>query len=341
MYFSNQPKEFRNIILKELGFQPTKKKNYILYENKFHPEYGFYRLYERTGFYDFGVADYTIPQGFEIQFNNSNPILRLGIVYDGITSYQLEKQPVSSFMPSTFLVFEKGICGKQLWKKGQHFYGAEITIYPAFFEELSNRFSNFSIFNYFIENQTYYYLPSDILPIVSRMIHLDQTDSLNALHLEAAVLECMGAIKETETPDGQNGFSRQINYGSVTIGKKKKLNFTEEDFKSIQKAHDILTEQFIHPPTIEALSRQLLINSQKLKAGFSYYYHMTIGEYTASLKMSLAAVLLCTTEKSVAEIAHEVGYDYSASFIKKFQKTYSCTPLKYRMREKKPPYKSQ
>ncbi len=103
----------------------------------------------------------------------------------------------------------------------------------------------------------------------------------------------------------------------------------------MQKAHDILTEQFVNPPTIEALSWQLKMNSQKLKAGFSYYYHMTIGEYIAALKMSLAATLLCTTELSIAEIAHEVGYGYTSNFSKKFQQTYSCTPLKYRMRERK------
>lgn len=338
MYFSNSPEKFRNIILKELGFQPTKRNNYILYTNKSHPEYGFYHFYERKGFYEFGVADYTVPHGFEIRFDNSDPILRFGIVYDGTTRYQLEKQPVSSFMPSTFLVLEKNIRGKQLWKSGQHFHGAEVTIYPAFFEELSYKFSNFSISDYFIENHTYYYLPSNILPILSRLIHLDQTDSLNALHLEAAILECIGAIKATETSDEQNGFSRQIDYGSVSIGEKRKLNFTSEDFRGIQRAHDILTEQFVTPPTIDALSKQLLINPQKLKAGFSYYYHMTIGEYTTSLKMSLAAILLCTTEKSVAEIALEVGYSYPANFIKKFQKTYSCTPLKYRFREKRPPH---
>ena len=79
-------------------------------------------------------------------------------------------------------------------------------------------------------------------------------------------------------------FSRQINYGSVTIGKKRRIVFSAHDFKTVQKAHDILTEQFVNPPTIEALSWQLKMNSQKLKAGFSYYYHMTIGEYIAALK---------------------------------------------------------
>ena len=82
------------------------------------------------------------------------------------------------------------------------------------------------------------------------------------------------------------------------------------------------------------LSKELLISTQKLKAGFSHFYHMTIGEFSTSLKMSTSATLLCTTDLSVAEIAKQVGYTYPSNFIKKFQQTYSCTPLKYRERER-------
>lgn len=335
MYFSDSPKQFRSILLKELHFHAINQENYICYQNPEFPEDGFYHLYQREGFYDFGIANYTIDHAFSIQFNNTEPILRFGIVYDGVTRFQLEHQSVSSFMPSPFLVLEKEIRGKQTWRAGQHFHGAEITLYPAFFEKLAGQFSDFHPLDYFIENHTYHYLPADIMTVLYRILYLDEVDSLNALHLEAAMLECMGAIKEYGKANGQNAFSEQIDYGSVEIGRERKLRFTAEDFKTIQKAHDILTEQFANPPTIEALSRELLINPQKLKAGFLYYYHITIGEYAASLKMALAATLLCTTDKSVAEIAAEVGYGYSANFSKKFRQTYSCTPLKYRMREKR------
>lgn len=335
MYCSSNSFQFRTIVLEQLGFQPIKKANCLLYQNPEFPKSGSYRLYQREGFYDFGIADYTVQKAFGIQFDHSNPLLRFGIVYDGTTRFQLEHQPVSSFMPSAFLVLEKEIKGKQVWIPGQHFQGAEITIYPNFFEEIQMRFSNFSILEYFLENHTYYYLPSEVFPVLYRMIHKDKMDCLNYLHLEAAILECLAVIKESGSPSGQNAFSRQINYGSVTIGKKRRIVFSAHDFKTVQKAHDILTEQFVNPPTIEALSWQLKMNSQKLKAGFSYYYHMTIGEYIAALKMSLAATLLCTTELSIAEIAHEVGYGYTSNFSKKFQQTYSCTPLKYRMRERK------
>lgn len=336
MYYSDNPIQFRNIVLNELGYKAQERENYILYQNSDSPENGYYRLYQRERYYDLGIADYSIDHAFAVQFDNPEPLLRLGIVHEGVTRFKLKGQQASSFMPSTFLVLEEGIRGKQVWERGQHFQGAEITVYPAFFEELSSRFKDFSILDYFIVNHTYHYLPADILPVLHRVIYLDQENLLNEFHLEAAILECIGVIKESGKPEGQNAFSRQVDYGGMKIGRDRKLSFSAQDFKTIQNIHELLTEQFAHPPTMEALGRQFLMNPQKIKAGFQHYYHMTASEYTSSLKMTMAASLLCTTEKSVAEIANEVGYRYPSNFIKKFCDTYSCTPLKYRKREKKP-----
>ncbi len=311
MYHSENPNEFRRIMLRELDFQAIEKENYTLYEN---PKNGFFHLYTKPGFYDFGIADYTIPRSFVVQFNTPEPFLRFGIVYEGKTRFQLERQPVSSFESSAFLVLERNLKGRQAWKPGDHFYGAEFTIYPAFLREIAVRFPDFNPLEQFSENHTKRYLPAEIMVILQRLLIRDEKDCLNGLLLEAAILECMGILLESERYQAQTSFSYQ------------------KDFQSIQRAHDILTEEFAHPPTIEALSRTLLINSQKLKSGFFEYYHMTIGEYTASLRMSHAANLLVTTEKSIAEIAKDAGYGYPSNFIKKFQKTYGCTPLKYRMR---------
>lgn len=329
MYYSTNPNEFRRIMMQQLGFRIEEKEYCTLYEN---PKTGFLRFYQRSGFYDLGIAEYTIPQAFVIQFDAPEPVLRFGIVFEGTTRFQLEHQPVSSFQPSSFLVWEENLKGRQAWKPGEHFYGAEFTIYPAFFEELALRFPDFNIRQYLLENHTYHYLPAEIMNILHQLLQKDREERLNGILLEAALLQCLGIMQNNRNRQTKNIHFHPVNYGTAVIGNNHKIVFKPDDLQSIEKAHDILTEQFTHPPTIEALSQMLLINPQKLKAGFSSYYHMTIGEYTASLKMSLAADLLCTTEKSVAEIASEVGYAYPANFIKKFRQTYRCTPLKYRMR---------
>jgi transcriptional regulator GlxA family with amidase domain len=74
----------------------------------------------------------------------------------------------------------------------------------------------------------------------------------------------------------------------------------------------------------------VFLNEQKLKAGFSKHYHMSIGEYTNHIRMAAAANLLSTTDLSIEDIASRVGYNYSANFSKMFKKTYGKTPLKFR-----------
>ena len=72
------------------------------------------------------------------------------------------------------------------------------------------------------------------------------------------------------------------------------------------------------------------LNEQKLKAGFSAKYHMSISEYTNSIRMTMAENLLSTTELSIDEISKQLGYNYSGNFVKMFKKTHGKTPLAFR-----------
>ena len=125
-------------------------------------------------------------------------------------------------------------------------------------------------------------------------------------------------------------FTNQINYGNINIGTDRIIKLTSSDIQAIQKAHDILGKNYCNPPTIVALSEMVFLNEQKLKAGFLKYYHMSIGEYSNHLKMTVAANLISTTDLSIEVIADKVGYNYSSNFAKMFKKTYGKTPLKFR-----------
>ena len=105
---------------------------------------------------------------------------------------------------------------------------------------------------------------------------------------------------------------------------------TFSDVTALQKAYNILTEEACNPPTIKSLSKRVFLNEQKLKAGFLLKYHMTINQYTTSIKMAMAENLLSTTDLSIDEISKIVGYNYSANFIKMFKKFHGRTPLAFR-----------
>lgn len=322
--------EFQNKVLDKITFSPHKMKDYVLYKNEDRPELGYFIKYSREGCYDFGIGDYTIPSNFSLSFSHDEELIRFGTVYTGETEFAIEDNPVSSFTPSSFFVAEKKLSGKQVWKKGQHFHGAEITIYKKYFEEIINpHFAQNIDFDSFITNYTYHYLPLEIAVIIQKLRSLSEVDKLTPLYLESKIMESV-AVLYNEISSPQNTFTNQINYGDIKIGKDRYVSLTSSDVNALQNAHDILTKEALNPPTIKGLSKMVFLNEQKLKAGFSAKYHMSIGQYTTSIRMAMAETLLSTTELSIDEIAKKVGYNHSGNFVKMFKKVHGKTPLAFR-----------
>ena len=185
-------------------------------------------------------------------------------------------------------------------------------------------------FHGFITNFTYHYLPIEVTAIIQNLRSRGEKGQLTSLYLESKILECIALIGAEIQSSPENVFTNQLNYGDIKIGKNRTVTLTSSDVNAIQKAHDILSKEFCNPPTINALSKMVFLNEQKLKAGFSARYHMSINQYTTSLKMSLAENLLFTTELSIDEIARKVGYNHSGNFIKMFKKVHGKTPLSFR-----------
>lgn len=324
-------KAFKIAILNLLSFEAYKNQHYTLYTNKNKPHLGHLISYARDGYYNLDIADYTIPKDFSISFNNPELLMRFGILHEGVTEFVIKNNPVDSFTPSSFFVMEKNLKGKQHWKKGQHLHGTELTIHDKYFHEIiMPHFPDLINLDSFIKNHTYTYLPLEIIKIIRQLQSLAFENALTSIYLESKVLECIAILVNELNNPNENAFINQINYGNIQIGKDRVIKLTSTDIHAIQKAHDIIEQNYNNPPDIKTLSKMVFLNEQKLKAGFSKQYHMTIGEYSNHMKMSVAANLLSTTDLSVEEIAFKVGYNYSANFSKMFKKTYGKTPLKFR-----------
>jgi len=322
--------EFKKAVLKHLEFDRYDTNSYTLYTNKNKPELGYLISYTRENYYNLGIADYTIPKDFSLSFDNPEHLIRFGLVYKGITEFRIGDNPPASFSPSSFFVMEQDLKGRQVWKRGQHYHGTEITIHERYFTEIIKpNFPDVIDLESLIKNYTYTYLPLEIADIVRKLQGLAYEDALNNIYLEAKILECIGILINEVRKHPENAFTNQINYGTIMIGSRS-LNLTSTDIRAIQKAHDIISEKYSSPPSIKALSKMVFLNEQKLKAGFTKHYHMTIGEYTNHVRMTIAANLLSTTDLSVDAISKKVGYDYSSNFSKMFNKIYGKTPLQFR-----------
>lgn len=102
------------------------------------------------------------------------------------------------------------------------------------------------------------------------------------------------------------------------------------DYQAILSAKQIITDHPERDLTIHSLSKEVFLNEQKLKLGFSLCYGVSIGAYLKSCRTTKASELLVHTDFSIEEVAHASGYTSSASFIKAFRQKYETTPLQFR-----------
>ncbi len=315
-----------------LSFSAKKQDGFTIYQNAARPEHGFIVRYSKRNYYDIFLGDYTIPEDFGITFNNPSVHMRFGMVYSGVTKFRLINEAVSSFTPSSFFVVENHPKGRQVWHKGQHFHGTEVTIYKPYFEEvICPAYGDACVsLEEFKFNITYRYLPLELLKVLHQIERLSEAAALNILQLDSKILECLALITAEYRGSSKNAFTDLHRLRQITLGQGRRINLSEQDTKAIRKAYEIMTDQACSPPTIEHLSTLVGLNSQKLKAGFLAIYHTTIWEYANTIRMSMAANLLMTTDMSIKEIAEKVGYAHTANFINRFKETYHTTPNKFR-----------
>ncbi len=107
-------------------------------------------------------------------------------------------------------------------------------------------------------------------------------------------------------------------------------SFHSEQAEIVRRIHDALTSDLRKRYTIEELSRQYLINTAALKSVFKSVYGMPVASYMKQYRIRKAAELLLSTDKSVSEVASEVGYESQSKFSAAFKDIMKILPTDYR-----------
>ena len=102
----------------------------------------------------------------------------------------------------------------------------------------------------------------------------------------------------------------------------------------VRQVHELLTQRLDQRITIEALSRQFLMNPSTLKQVFKAVYGNSIAAHIHEHRMERAAQLLRQTDAPMAEIARAVGYESASKFSAEFRKAYQLLPSEYRKAHK-------
>ncbi|WHZ22863.1 MAG: Transcriptional regulator, AraC family [Nitrospira sp.] len=102
----------------------------------------------------------------------------------------------------------------------------------------------------------------------------------------------------------------------------------------VGKALALLHRQPAHPWTIASLAAEVGISRSVLAERFQRYLEDTPIGYLTRLRLHLAARLLTSTSKSVAEIAGDIGYESEPSFNRAFKREFGLPPAQFRSRSK-------
>jgi AraC-like DNA-binding protein len=98
----------------------------------------------------------------------------------------------------------------------------------------------------------------------------------------------------------------------------------------VGEALALLHRQVAHPWTVGSLARRAGSSRTRLAERFRHYLGEPPMEYLTKWRLRLGAEMLQSSVKSVAEIAHAVGYGSEAAFNRAFKREYGGPPAKFR-----------
>jgi len=118
------------------------------------------------------------------------------------------------------------------------------------------------------------------------------------------------------------------------INNPNKINYklSETDINNIQKARKYINKNYtkdIAELTIDKLAKLAMMNSNKFKKAYSEIYNESVRQSIIRLKLSKAKKLLLSNDKTIRQIANEVGYSNSSYFSKIFKQKLKIHPKNY------------
>jgi len=94
----------------------------------------------------------------------------------------------------------------------------------------------------------------------------------------------------------------------------------------LQRAKEILAANLDNPPSLTELSKELGLNTTKLKKEFKEVFGLPVFKYLQNERLSTAHGLIKSQEATVQEAAWHVGYDSLSSFSNAFAKKFGYRP---------------
>ncbi len=103
-------------------------------------------------------------------------------------------------------------------------------------------------------------------------------------------------------------------------------SISEIEREKLHHAKEILASNLESPPSLTELSKQIGLNSFKLKKNFKELFGVPVFKYLQNERLTKAHELLRSKDVSIQEAAWHVGYDSLSSFSNAFSKKFGFRP---------------
>ncbi|GAA4899371.1 hypothetical protein GCM10023311_25800 [Flaviramulus aquimarinus] len=113
-------------------------------------------------------------------------------------------------------------------------------------------------------------------------------------------------------------------FGQLAASKIEKINTSERE--KLNQARDILLENIDNPPSLNEISKEIGLNTFKLKKEFKAFFGVPVFKYLQNERLTLAHKMISKQESTVQEAAWHVGYDSLSSFSNAFEKKFGYRP---------------
>lgn len=113
-------------------------------------------------------------------------------------------------------------------------------------------------------------------------------------------------------------------FGQLSI--ISEATISDDERQRLQRAKEILTANLDNPPSLSELSKEIGLNTFKLKKNFKELFGVPVFKYLQNERLTTAHNLLRDKKLSIQEAAWHVGYDSLSSFSNAFAKKFGFRP---------------
>ncbi len=148
---------------------------------------------------------------------------------------------------------------------------------------------------------------------------------------------CQMMFEETQQEHSDLGVIRQLLSVLLTMIESERKKITPPDGTLQKTQHisfgnflNILEENFRRPVGVEFYAEKLFMSSRNLNLICHSIMEQSVSEIIETRKLTEAKNLLISTDKTVSEIAYELGYSEGSYFSKVFKKKSGQSPGEFR-----------